>query len=217
MHPNDQAEAVQAKYAAERPAGGYVPPASRDVSKPKGPKGGRAGAAAAAAIAAEAEGAGGAAAARQIETLVFDAVRTLKHAATMDGIAVAIEDIYDVPAKFREQLKEHLRSLVAAGKLAKNKTVFSLPTSARGAAAAAAVSEVKVAGYRSRPGAGGKVPEFFINGKRLTAEEIAEEAERAVREAEEAAAAAEAAAREAEHLEREAINLEREAARGVLR
>ena len=50
----------------------------------------------------------------------------------MDGIAVAIEDSYDVPAKFRDQLKEHLRSLVASGKLAKNKNTFSVPTAARG-------------------------------------------------------------------------------------
>ena len=68
-----------------------------------------------------------------------------------------------------------------------------------------------MAGYRQRPGAP-KVPEFLINGQRLTAEEIAEEAERAVREAEEAAAAAEAAAREAEHLEQEALQQEAAAA-----
>ena len=53
--------------------------------------------------------------------------------------------------------------------------------------------------------------QFLINGKRLTAEEMAEEAARAVREAEEAAAAAEAAAREAEAAEREAMELERAA------
>ena len=94
------------------------------------------------------------------------------------------------------------------------------------------MNKVKMAGYRTRPGAA-KVPEvccdasfasapqltaprrpraqFLINGKRLTAEEIAEEAERAVREAEDAAAAAEAAAREAEHLEQEAIHQEQAA------
>jgi hypothetical protein len=57
--------------------------------------------------------------------------------------------------------------------------------------------------------------QFLINGKRLTAEEMAEEAARAVREAEEAAAAAEAAAREAELAEKEAIALERAAAQAA--
>jgi myb proto-oncogene protein len=57
--------------------------------------------------------------------------------------------------------------------------------------------------------------QFLINGKRLTAEEMAEEAARAVREAEEAAAAAEAAAREAEAAEKEAIALERAAAQAT--
>ena len=69
---------------------------------------------------------------------------------------------------------------------------------------------MKMAGYRTK--GGGKVPEFLVNGTRLTAEEMAEEAARAVREAEEAAAAAEAAAREAEAAEREAADLERAAA-----
>ena len=67
-----------------------------------------------------------------------------------------------------------------------------------------------MAGYRNK--AGGKVPEFLINGKRLTAEEMAEEAARAVREAELAAEAAEAAAREAEAAEKEAAEMERAAA-----
>lgn len=202
MHPNDQAGDVQAKYAVDRSQAQFVPP--ERATKPKGSKAARA---AAAEPPVDVGAPGAQAAARQIETLVFEAVRTLKHAATMDGIAVAIEDQYDVPAKFRDQLKEHLRSLVASGKLTKNKNAFAVPTVARGASAGpTSFEDLKHVGYRTpRLPGGTKVPEFLVNGKRLTAEEIAEDAERAVREAEDAAAEAEAAAREAERAEAEAL------------
>jgi hypothetical protein len=145
---------------------------------------------------------------KTLEGLVFDSVRALRAQATVENITQAVEDKYDVPPKFREQLRAHLKALVEAGKLVRSKQVFSLPP--RGAAG---VPEVKMAGYRGgKPGE--KVPEFLVNGKRLTAEEIAEEAQRAVVEAEEAAAAAEVAAREAEEAEAEAQRLEL-AAHGV--
>ena len=205
MHPNDQAGDVQAKYAVDRAPAQFPPP--ERATKPKGSKAARA---AAPEPAADGGAPGGAAAARQIETRVFEAVRTLKHAATMDGIAVAIEDMYDVPAKFRDQLKEHLRSLVASGKLTKNKNAFAVPTITRGGAGPTSFEDLKHVGYRTpRTPGGPKLAEFLVNGKRLTAEEIAEDAERAVREAEEAAAEAEAAAREAERAEADALRAHR--------
>ena len=165
---------------------------------------------------------------KKLEDLVFEAVRTLKASATLEGIAVHIEDKYDVPPGFRKQLAAHLKSLADSGKLVKAKTAFVLPSrsavrrSSRALCAARPADslvchaqapkagyDVKMAGYRTK--GGGKVPEFLINGKRLTAEEMAEEAARAVREAEEAAAAAEAAAREGAIAEREAMDLERAA------
>ena len=66
--------------------------------------------------------------------------------------------------------------------------------------------DVKLAGFRNKPG--GKVPEFLVDGKRLTAEEMVEDAARALRAADEASAAAEAAAREAEAAEAEARRLQ---------
>jgi hypothetical protein len=64
---------------------------------------------------------------KKLEDLVFEAVRTLKHTATLDNIANQIEDKYDVPAGFRKQLAAHLKSLADAGKLVKSKTAFVLP------------------------------------------------------------------------------------------
>ncbi len=58
---------------------------------------------------------------------MFEAVRTLKHSATLEGIAVQIEDKYDVPHGFRKQLAAHLKSLADAGKLVKSKAAFLLP------------------------------------------------------------------------------------------
>jgi len=91
---------------------------------------------------------------KKLEDLVFEAVRTLKQAATLEGIAVHIEDKYDVPAEFRKQLAAHLKSLADAGKLMKSKTAFTLP--GRGGPPKGGY-DVKMAGYRNKPG--GKVPE----------------------------------------------------------
>jgi hypothetical protein len=67
---------------------------------------------------------------KKLEDLVFEAVRTLKQSATLEGIAVHIEDKYDVPPGFRKQLAAHLKSLADAGKLNKAKTAFVLPSRA---------------------------------------------------------------------------------------
>ncbi len=272
MHPSAESDAAAAKYP--------TPTKPKAAGAPK-EKGARTGAAAAAAAAAAGAAGGGAGPdkkqyEKKLEDLVFEAVRTLKHSATLEGIAVHIEDKYDVPPGFRKQLAAHLKSLADAGKLTKAKTAFvlpgrgaqvtrlaclsvaprarALPRAVRSRACTPAHAQppkagydVKMAGYRNK--AGGKVPEvrklncmrllaapslivlafprslhaahaallarlaqFLINGKRLTAEEMAEEAARAVREAEEAAAAAEAAAQEAEQAEQEAMELERAAA-----
>ncbi len=67
---------------------------------------------------------------KKLEDLVFEAVRTLKQSATLEGIAVHIEDKYDVPPGFRKQLAAHLKSLADAGKLVKAKTAFVLPSRA---------------------------------------------------------------------------------------
>ena len=64
---------------------------------------------------------------KKLEDLVFEAVRTLKQAATLEGIAVHIETAYDTPPMFRKQLAAHLKSLADAGRLVKNRAAFSLP------------------------------------------------------------------------------------------
>ena len=149
---------------------------------------------------------------KTLEVLVFEAVRTLKAAATVDGIAVHIEAGYDVPPMFRKQLAAHLKSLHEAGRLVMNKAAYALPGRGQGQKPG---FDVKLAGFRNKPGS--KVPEFLVNGKRLTAEEMAEDAARALQAAEEAAAAAEAAAREAEEAEMEARRLQNGRGMGVFR
>ena len=108
---------------------------------------------------------------------MFEAVRTLKQSATLEGIAVHIEDKYDVPPGFRKQLAAHLKSLADAGKLVKAKTAFVLPSRAAVRNTTQCLTlrqsqtdafpflsqppkagyDVKMAGYRTK--AGGKVPE----------------------------------------------------------
>ena len=64
---------------------------------------------------------------KTLEVLVFEAVRTLKHAATVERIGAYIEAGYDVPPMFRKQLAAHLRSLREAGRLVMSKSAFALP------------------------------------------------------------------------------------------
>ena len=75
--------------------------------------------------------------------------------------------------------------------------------------------DIRVVGHRLTKD-GISVPEFLINGRTLTAEEVAAEAAKAVAEAELATAAAEAAARDAEAAEQEALDAERQASAMII-
>lgn len=135
---------------------------------------------------------------QKLEDLVFEAVRALRANATLEHVALAIEDKYDVPPAFRKQLAAHLKSLAHAGKLVKSRNTYSLPPKDGEAGAAGSAP-------RGKAKAGG------VAAVAAGAEAAQAAAEAAMAAAEAAAGAANAAAAEAAAAEAAATELEAEA------